>query len=427
MKVYLITIGDELLIGQTVDTNSAWMGRLLNLHGARIVESLTVGDEEGPILAALNRAEAQADVVLLTGGLGPTKDDVTKKVLCTFFQDHMHFDEPTFERITKLFERWGRSMTPAHREQCFMPSRAELLHNKMGTAPGMWFEQNETVFVSMPGVPYEMEYLMEHEVVPKLKAKFPGEPIAHRTILTVGEGESRIARRLEEFEESLPPYIKLAYLPNLGQVRIRLTGRHTAQEELNQVLDQKADELEKVIPKLVFGRETETLEGTIGSLLMRQNLRLGTAESCTGGYIGHRITSVSGSSRYFEGGIISYSNALKRQLLGVKPETLEAFGAVSKETVREMAEGAIRVLGCDIAVSISGIAGPDGGSAEKPVGTVWIGVSNGKHTETYLLRAGKDRLKNIQYSTVHALNRLRQFILTHYVEGNPVVLSGEEL
>ncbi len=422
MRVYLITIGDELLIGQTVDTNSAWMGRLLNLHGARIVESLTVGDDAPTIRKALERASGSADVVLITGGLGPTKDDITKKMLAEFFGDAMRFDDPTFERIKKLFQRWGREMTPAHREQCYMPASAELLLNKMGTAPGMWFERDGQIFVSMPGVPYEMEYLMEKEVVPRLVKRFPGLPILHRTILTVGEGESRIALRLEAFESQLPPHIKLAYLPNLGRVRLRLTGQHEDQQALELEMDQKAMELESLLPELTFGRDQETLEGAIGQLLRKHGLRLGTAESCTGGYIAHQMTTVPGSSEYFEGSIVSYSNAMKRNLLQVREETLQQFGAVSEQTVREMAEGALQAIGCDIAVSVSGIAGPGGGSAEKPVGTVWIGVSDGTQTEAFLLRSGKDRIKNIQFASVHALNRLRRFLLVYYEKRKEVLV-----
>lgn len=421
MKVYLITIGDELLIGQTVDTNSAWMARLLNLSGAEIIESLTIGDDEQAILDALSKASDVANVVLITGGLGPTKDDITKKALANFFQDEMRFDEPTFERIQKLFQRWGRSMTPAHRDQCYMPASATLLLNKMGTAPGMWFEREGKVYVSMPGVPYEMEYLMEHEVVPRLVEHFPGQPIEHRTLQTVGEGESRIAVRLEDFEAQLPDFVKLAFLPNLGKVRLRLTGRHSDHEMLKRLMDDKADEMEALIPELVFGREQDSLEAAIGKLLMKHQLRLGTAESCTGGYIAHQITSVAGSSNYYEGSIVSYSNEMKQNLLGVQAGTLERYGAVSEQTVREMAEGALRAIGCDISISISGIAGPGGGSEEKPVGTVWIGVSNGTDTETFLLHAGKDRLKNIQYSAVHALDRLRRFVLKHYQETGAVV------
>ena len=292
-----------------------------------------------------------------------------------------------------------------------MPEGAEILTNKMGTAPGMWFNHGGTVIVSMPGIPYEMKYLMENEVIPKLTQTFPGRPIAHRTILTVGEGESRIAQRLENFESSLPENLKLAYLPNLGKVRLRLTGRGDDQQLLEAVLDRKVIEIENLIPDLIFGKDKEDLASAIGKLLLERELTLGTAESCTGGHIAHLITRIPGSSAYFQGSVVSYSNETKQRLLGVKPKTLESYGAVSEQTVLEMAEGAREPLGCDLAIAISGIAGPSGGSPQKPVGTIWMAVSDGKTHKTYKLQAGKDRLKNIQYASVVALNMIRKFLL----------------
>ena len=321
--------------------------------------------------------------------LGPTKDDVTKKSIAAFLGSDLVFHQATYERILKLFERWGRKPTPAHREQCYMPANAELLHNKMGTAPGMWFNYQNKVIVSMPGVPYEMKYLMEHEVIPKLKATFPGKPIAHRTILTVGEGESRIAKRIEHFEESLPSAIKLAYLPNLGQVKLRLTAKGDDFNEINQLLDEKAEELKKLIPELVYGQNSESLAAYIGQLLLKNNLQLGLAESCTGGYVGHLITSIPGSSAYFKGGVVAYSNDIKMKQLKVNSQTLKNHGAVSEATAREMVIGALNILEVDIAVSITGIAGPGGGSPEKPVGTVWIGVGNKENVVTKKLQIGK--------------------------------------
>ena len=412
MKVQIITVGDEILIGQTVDTNSAWMGRELNLIGASITRIYSIHDDHGDIITTLTEALKDADVVLMTGGLGPTKDDITKKAIADFLGVDLVFHEPTYQRILKLFERWGRPSTPAHREQCFMPENAVLLYNKMGTAPGMWFDVDGKIIVSMPGVPYEMEYLMQNEILPKLKETFPGQPIAHRTLLTVGEGESRIARRIEHFEENLPEELKLAYLPNLGQVKLRLTGRSDDPIALHALLDEKATELESIIPELVYGRNTEMLEAYIGKLLLKNQLMLGVAESCTGGYLGHMITSIPGSSAYFKGGVLAYSNEIKMSLLQVKPETLKNHGAVSEATVREMVTGAINALKVDIAVGITGIAGPGGGTLEKPVGTVWIGVGNNQKVTTKKFQIGKNRVKNIQYTGVMALNMIRQFILS---------------
>jgi len=414
MHVHILTVGDEILIGQIVDTNSAWMGRELNLAGAQIDKIITVGDEFDDIVRELERSCSEADIVLITGGLGPTKDDMTKKALAQFMEVDMIFHEPTWERIQRFFERLGRTTTKAHKEQCYMPANTTILPNKMGTAPGMWFTYRDTVLVSMPGVPYEMKYLMEHEVLPRLRKTFPGQPIAHRTLLTVGEGESRIADRLADFAEQLPDHIKLAYLPNLGRVRLRLTGRGKNQEQLEHELNDYLKQMEDLLPDLIYGREQQQLEEVLGDMLKARHLTLGTAESCTGGNIAHRLTSISGSSAYFEGTIVSYSNEIKEQILGVKPETLATHGAVSEQTVREMVAGAINVLQVDIAIAVSGIAGPTGGTPDKPVGTIWMAVGNREQTQTFLLKAGKDRLKNIQFATIYALNLIRKFVDQHY-------------
>lgn len=410
MKISILTVGDEILIGQIVDTNSAWMGQQLNLAGARVVTIISVGDTMEAIHTGLREALDQGDVVLMTGGLGPTKDDITKKALAEYMGVEMVFHQPTFDRIQKMFEVWGRPMNEAHRLQCFMPANAQILPNKMGTAPGMWMEHAGKVIASMPGVPYEMQYLMEHEVLPKMKQQFPGKPIAHRTILTVGEGESHISERLEDFEEGLPEGFKLAYLPQIAQVRLRITGSGADEATLHQILDEKAAIIKERFADIIYGYDTETLESAVGKMLRERGLKLATAESCTGGYMAHRITSVAGSSDYFVGSVIAYANEVKMQVLGVKAETLDTHGAVSEQTVIEMAEGAVKVLPADIAISISGIAGPGGGSDTKPVGLAWIAVSNGQVTKTFSIRAGKDRDKNIQYFTVHALNQLRLFL-----------------
>jgi nicotinamide-nucleotide amidase len=406
-----MTVGDEILIGQITDTNSGWMAQQLNLIGARITGVTSVGDDETDIVEALSHALQKADAVLMTGGLGPTKDDITKKALARFFGVEMVFDQPTYERIVRFFEMLGRSSTAAHREQCYMPANAVLLPNKMGTAPGMWFERGSQAVVSMPGVPYEMEYLMEHQVIPRLRGFFPNEPIAHRTILTVGEGESRIAARLEEWETRLPSHIKLAYLPNLGRVRLRLTGTGLDEATLHQELDRYAAEVAALLEDVTFGREREQLEALIGQLLRERGLLLGTAESCTGGYLAHLITAIPGSSDYFRGSVIAYSNEIKMKLLGVRPHTLDTYGAVSEQTVREMVSGAVKALDTDVAIAISGVAGPGGGSPEKPVGTIWMAVGDGQQVHARKIQAGKDRLKNIEYAAVLALDYVRRFLL----------------
>lgn len=414
MHVSILTVGDEILIGQIVDTNSAWMGQQLNLAGASVKRILSVGDDLSAIRKGLDQTLAEADIVLMTGGLGPTKDDITKKALAEYMNVPLVFHEPTFERIVRIFEQFNRKVTDAHRQQGYLPANAEVLPNKMGTAPGMWMEWNGKVIVSMPGVPFEMHYLMENEVLPKLKMRFPGKPIAHRTLLTAGEGESIIAETISDWEDNLPDNLKLAYLPSLGQVRLRITGTDNDEQALNAVLDQKAAELQALLGDIVYGSGTDQLEAAVGRMLKARNLKLATAESCTGGYIAHLISSIPGASSYYSGSILAYSNEVKTNLLEVNPQTLEQFGAVSEQTVREMALGALKRLPADIVIAISGIAGPSGGTPEKPVGTVWIAIGDQNHINLHKIHAGKDRLKNIQFSTVHALNQLRKFIQQHY-------------
>ncbi len=411
MQAILLTIGDEILIGQIVDTNSAWMATQLNLQGIKVREIVSLSDEHEAITEGVKSALDRADLVLITGGLGPTKDDITKKTLAEFFGVDLVFHEPTWERILSFFKKFGRSTTPAHKEQCFMPGNAEILTNKMGTAPGMWMERNGKVVVSMPGVPYEMKYLMTHEVLPKVKEFFPSKPIAHRTILTVGEGESRIAAMIEDFESQLPENIKLAYLPGLGIVRLRLSATGDNADELDRILDAKVAELNQLLPHLIFGYGNEQLAEVVGRMLIESGKKLGTAESCTGGYIAHKITAIPGASRYFQGSVVAYSNELKIKQLGVKQETLGKYGAVSENTVTEMVAGALETLGVGLAVAVSGIAGPGGGTPEKPVGTTWLAVGDGKRIKTRRFILGKDRLKNIEYTGNQALNMIRKFLL----------------
>lgn len=417
MQVHLLTIGDEILIGQIVDTNSAWMSQQLNLCGFAVQGKSSVGDTRHAIIDGIEHAVSAADVVIMTGGLGPTKDDITKKTLAEMFGSDMRFHEETYTRIESYFVRIGRPISPAMRDQATLPDLATILPNKVGTAPGMWFERAGKVFISLPGVPFEMEYLMTHEVLPRLKTRFESSPIVHRTLLTAGEGESNIARRIEDFEDSLPANIKLAYLPALGQVRLRLSGTWPgtlnahAEDELNALLNAKKSELEAIIPDLVYGYEDESLQKVVGQILLAQGKQFGTAESCTGGYLAHLITSVPGASAYFPGAVVTYSYEMKTKLLGVRPDTLTRFGAVSEETVREMAKGALETLGADVTLAISGIAGPDGGTPDKPVGTVWMAVADQERIVTSKQIFGRDRLKNIQLTGTYGLNLVRKFLL----------------
>ncbi|MEM9545123.1 MAG: competence/damage-inducible protein A [Bacteroidota bacterium] len=409
-KAVILTIGDELLIGQTIDTNSAWMGEKLNELGVEVVEKIAVSDSKEGIVSGLDRGIEKADVILITGGLGPTKDDITKKVMAEYFGMGMRFDEPTYERILRLFERWGRSTTAEHREQCFMPDGAKLLSNKMGTAPGMLFEHDGKILVSMPGVPYEMKYIMEHSVLPMIKDASTDQSIVHHTILTAGEGESRIARKIDSVVSRLPEYIGIAYLPSLGSVRIRLTAIGDNEAALLEEIQLFGTEIEEILGDLVFGHGKETLSGIIGSIAIEKGIKIGTAESCTGGLVSSKIVQTPGSSAYFQGSVTTYSNELKNKLLGVKLETLKTYGAVSEQTVKEMVLGANNHLGVDVSVAISGIAGPSGGSKEKPVGTIWIACGNQKKIETLKILAGKNRQKNIEYASNYALNMLRKFL-----------------
>ena len=411
MDVQIITIGDEILIGQIIDTNSAWIGQLLNKHGFRISKIITVGDGEKEIYDAIESGMNQSDLVLLTGGLGPTKDDITKKVIADYFEVGMEFSEETWVKISKFFEHIGRTTTPAHRQQCYMPSNVNLLYNKMGTAPGMWFEKDNKVLISMPGVPYEMKYIMEHQVLSKIKDKFSTTPIAHRTIRTAGMGESKIAERVQEIEANLPDFIKLAFLPNLGHVRLRLTGIHESETELNQILDKKVKEIEAEISDIVYAIEDISLEEVVNKRMIEDDLTIATAESCTGGYLAHRLTSIPGSSAYFKGSIVAYANKVKVNQLAVNEKTLEEHGAVSEETVQEMVKGCLNSFQTDIAIATSGIAGPTGGTPNKPVGTIWIAIGNMEEIITLKLQLGKNRLKNIEYTANVALNLLLKFLI----------------
>jgi nicotinamide-nucleotide amidase len=414
MTIWLLTIGDEILIGQIVDTNSAWMSAKLNLHGFKVIGKSSVGDEAAQINEGVHYALSQADVVITTGGLGPTKDDITKKVLAQMFGSEMALHQGTLDTIAAYFTRLQRPLPASSIDQATLPTQALILPNKVGAAPGMLFQKENKYLISLPGVPFEMEHLMNEQVLPALQERFQALPIVHRTILTSMEGESNIALRIEAFENSLPSHIKLAYLPGLGNVRLRLSafGTNTTSEtELTAEVETYKKELVSQIEDLVFGYEDQTLPQVIGSLLMHRDLRLGLAESCTGGYIAHQITQVPGASKWYEGSLVTYSNALKHALLGVPQSILENEGAVSEACVRAMAEGANARLGTDIAVSVSGILGPDGATADKSVGTVYIGIADREKTVSYLVRVNRDRSKNIQLVGVYALTLLYRFLL----------------
>lgn len=411
MKVEIITIGDEILIGQIVDTNSAWMAQELNKIGAKVEQITTISDGIDVIKESLSEAQKRADVVLITGGLGPTKDDVTKKALAQYFNCDFTFHPEIAEHIAKLFARFGKEMSELNRLQAELPSACQPLQNNQGTAPGMWFENSEGIIVSMPGVPYEMKGLMLDHVLPLLRTKFLMPSILHKTILTMGMGESWLSERIAVWEDALHAEIKLAYLPSPGRVRLRLSAFGNDEQLLTQKLDSEVKKLLEIIPELVFGFDEETIESVVGKMLSEKGMTLSTAESCTGGMIAHKITSVAGSSRYFLGSVVSYANEVKVEELGVSEENLINYGAVSEQVVRQMAEGVRKKMKTDYSIATTGIAGPDGGTEEKPVGTVWIAVATPLHTVAHKYQFGHDRSRNIEISANTGLNMLRKELM----------------
>lgn len=415
MLAEIITIGDEILIGQIVDTNSAWMAKELNLIGIRVKQVTSVSDDAQHITEALKQAMQRAEIILITGGLGPTKDDITKLTLAKYFNMGMRRDQATLEHVTGFFTRLNRPMIEMNRQQADVPDGCEVIQNKNGTAPCMWFEQEGKIIVSMPGVPFEMMYLMTEDILPRLKSAFNLPAIVHQTILTAGIGESFLAAEIEDIEDSLPAHIKLAYLPKLGQVRLRLSGSGKDEAQLKTEIDFYTQQLLQRIPKYVVVVGDIPLEKALLNLMEEKHLTLSTAESCTGGYIAQQITQHPGCSSVFLGGAVTYSNALKQSVLGVKTATLEQYGAVSEATVKEMAQGAVERFNSDYAISVSGIAGPDGGTEEKPVGTVWIAVASKNKVTARSFSFGSRRAQNIERAAIAALTLLLNEIKQHVV------------
>lgn len=413
IRAEVITIGDEILFGQITDTNTAWLGTELTNVGIRVVRKTSVGDQAEAILQSLHEAHERADVIIITGGLGPTKDDITKKTLCTYFGVGMVRNETALALVTGFFEKRGRAMTDLNRAQADLPANAVYIQNDWGTAPGMWFEygrpgEPQRVYVSLPGVPFEMKHLMTNRILPRLTQHFKTPIIKHKMIRTVGIGESFLAERIEAWEDALPNHIKLAYLPSFGGVKLRLTATGDDHALLDRELAEQVSRVMPLIEKSVYGFDDDELETVVGRLLKNQNLTLGVAESCTGGYVSAQLTKVPGASAYFKGSVVSYSNDVKVNTLGVQPETLAQVGAVSEETIRQMAEGVRKVLSTDVGIATSGIAGPDGGTPDKPVGTIWIACATSQRTVTRLLKLGQYRDQNIQLTTNYLLNMLRE-------------------
>lgn len=407
----IITIGDELLIGQVIDTNSSWMAQRLNRIGIAVKKRISIGDDREAIWNALDSENKVADVVLITGGLGPTSDDITKELLCEYFNGKMIVNDGALQNVRYLFEKiYHKPVSEVNLKQAEVPDVCEVIQNKRGSAPGMIFHKSGTIFISMPGVPYEMQGIME-EVIPYLENKFQLPEIIHKTILTAGIGESAIAEMIKDFEKDLPKEIRLAYLPNYGMVRLRLTTSGFDKIATENVISDQFIQLKKLVKDYMVTDEDEMMQQVLGNILLRNKKTISTAESCTGGAIASLITSVPGSSAYFEGSIISYSYDIKESLLNVKKETLDKYGAVSEETVREMLSGLLNKMNTDFGIAVSGIMGPDGGTPDKPVGTVWVAVGNSQKQVVQKLKQRFERKKNIEVTSMMALNMMRKFIV----------------
>ena len=408
----IITIGDELLIGQVVDTNSAWIAQELNKIGVWVKRRVAVVDNKDEIIKALDNESKEASIILITGGLGPTADDITKPVLCEYFGGKMMVDENVLSHVKHLFENIFRRPMPAiNLKQAEVPDVCTVIHNARGSAPGMWFEKEGKVFISMPGVPHEMKGMMLADVLPKLQQHFTLPFIIHKTLLTAGVGESYLSDHIKDWEKQLPAHLKLAYLPNYGMVRLRLTASGKDKAALTQELEQQFEAVKKLVSEWLVLDEDITMPLAIGRLLKDKKQTVGTAESCTGGYVAHLLTLEAGASAFYKGSIVCYDNEVKENVLHVKKETLQTFGAVSEEAVRQMASGALHALNTDYALAISGIMGPDGGTVEKPVGTVWVAVANNQKIITHKYNFRFDRPRNIELTATNSMNLLRKFII----------------
>ena len=411
MQAEIITIGDELLIGQVVDTNSAWLGSTLGDDGIKVIQITSVQDHAAQIVQAVNDALSRADIVLMTGGLGPTKDDITKKTLAEMFGMKLVRNEQVYEMVGKQLALRGIAFTELNQGQALVPDGCTVLPNRNGTAPGMWFERDGKVLISMPGVPFEMKALVKDEVLPRLRKHFALDANVHRTIITFGLAESILADTIASWEEALPPYLHLAYLPSALCIRLRLSAYEIDRQKAEQEIESQIGKLSKVIPHYIIGSEDDSLESVTGALLKTRGETLATAESCTGGNIAHRFTAMPGASEYFKGGVVAYSNEVKIALLGVGPESLNRYGAVSQSVAEQMAEGVRRATGATYGISTTGIAGPTGGTPEKPVGTVWMAVATPNGVFSRRMVFGSVRSQNIERASSNCINLLRLQLL----------------
>ena len=406
MKATIVTIGDEILIGQILDTNSRYISQALNTHGIVVAERTSIGDDRTQIVETLDRALSQSEIVIITGGLGPTKDDITKHTLCDYFGSTLYYNETEAEHIRTMLEARNIAFNELNRGQAMVPECCTVLHNAHGTAPGMWFERAGRVVISLPGVPFEMQHLINDEVMPRLKTRFELREIVHRTMITFGIAESILAEKIEKWEEALPDYLHLAYLPAPNVVRLRLSAYEIDGKEVRQEIDFLFEKLREIIPNNIAGFEEASVEELIHNILINRGLKLAVAESCTGGVIASKFTAQAGASAYFQCGVVSYSNESKNEVLGVPMADIEQYGAVSESVAKAMAQGVRAISSADFAISTTGIAGPTGGSAEKPVGTVWIGIATPEKCFAVCKNCGTDRSQIISRATAYAIAML---------------------
>jgi nicotinamide-nucleotide amidase len=413
MKATIITIGDEILIGQIVDTNSGFIAKSLDKIGVEIHEMISISDNKTHILDTFAKLQNTVDLVIITGGLGPTKDDITKKTFCDYFEDELVTDPKVLEHVTELIEGfYKRKITQINIDQALVPSKCQILFNKVGTAPGMWMKKENTVFISLPGVPYEMKYLVENEIIPKVVQEYKRPYIIHKTILTYGQGESLVAERLENWENNLPEFIKLAYLPSPGRVRLRMSARGTDKEILEKALAENTKSLDAIIHDIIVGYDDdETIEVVVGSLLKQKNKTIATAESCTGGKIAQLLSSVAGASSYFSGSIVSYATQTKTDVLQIPESLIQTHGVVSSEVAKQMAISAKRILKTDYAIATTGNAGPTKGDKDAELGTVFIALATPNEVIVEEFNFGQPREKVVDRATIKSLEMLQKEIL----------------
>lgn len=411
MQAEIITIGDEILIGQIVDTNSAWMSKELNEIGISVNRITSISDTKDAIISSVEEAMSRVDLVLMTGGLGPTNDDITKKTLSDYFACELVQDEGLYAKIEERLSRYKIGMNKFNREQALVPDGARIIPNDFGSAPCMWFSREEKHVISMPGVPFEMKNIMQYQVLPKLSEEFDCPHVLHQTVMVQGLGESVLAEMLEDWETALPEVVKLAYLPSPGVVRLRMSLMGNSEAELKAIVEEQLIGLKTILGERIFAFDDEKIEQVIANLLLDNKKTVATAESCTGGNMAHMLTSMAGSSAYFKGSVVAYSNEVKTNVLGVSANSLEEFGAVSQEVIEQMASGVIKAIGTDYGIASSGIAGPDGGTEEKPVGTVWIAVASKNKVISEKFTFSKERGRNIRMASMAGFNMLRKLIL----------------